>query len=108
MLFFFNDTAPTEIYTLSLHDALPILLKLAVPLGIDRLLVAGTVSRPPRITPPVQVVAQETAPAPEPRSDLELNVFVEKLDAMLKFAVPPPTISAQGFDSMFKSAVLPA
>ena len=22
--FFFNDTAPTEIYTLSLHDALPI------------------------------------------------------------------------------------
>ena len=26
--FFFNDTATTEIYTLSLHDALPILLKL--------------------------------------------------------------------------------
>src|SRR5438876_10410560 len=24
--FFFNDTAPPEIYTLSLHDALPILL----------------------------------------------------------------------------------
>src|SRR5438034_8390040 len=24
MLFFFNDTPPTEIYTLSLHDALPI------------------------------------------------------------------------------------
>src|SRR2546430_14021342 len=29
--FFFNDTATTEIYTLSLHDALPI-LKLEVPL----------------------------------------------------------------------------
>src|SRR2546422_4302143 len=26
MLFFFNDTATTEIYTLSLHDALPIYL----------------------------------------------------------------------------------
>src|SRR4051795_5118952 len=26
LLFFFNDTAPTEIYTLSLHDALPICL----------------------------------------------------------------------------------
>src|SRR5688572_31276054 len=26
-LFFFNDTAPTEIYTLSLHDALPILAR---------------------------------------------------------------------------------
>ena len=25
MNFFFNDTATTEIYTLSLHDALPIL-----------------------------------------------------------------------------------
>src|SRR3712207_8911282 len=27
--FFFNDTATTEIYTLSLHDALPILLALS-------------------------------------------------------------------------------
>src|SRR5947208_10352760 len=26
LFFFFNDTAPTEIYTLSLHDALPICL----------------------------------------------------------------------------------
>src|SRR5258708_28684964 len=36
--FFFNDTATTEIYTLSLHDALPIfrlgaVLQLALPLG---------------------------------------------------------------------------
>ena len=28
-LFFFNDTATTEIYTLSLHDALPIFLTLS-------------------------------------------------------------------------------
>src|SRR3712207_9542764 len=28
-IFFFNDTATTEIYTLSLHDALPILVVLA-------------------------------------------------------------------------------
>src|SRR3712207_9324360 len=27
IIFFFNDTATTEIYTLSLHDALPILLQ---------------------------------------------------------------------------------
>src|SRR3712207_8302805 len=35
MFFFFNDTATTEIYTLSLHDALPIyaVAVLAVPLG---------------------------------------------------------------------------
>src|SRR6266478_8241870 len=29
--FFFNDTATTEIYTLSLHDALPILRELELP-----------------------------------------------------------------------------
>src|SRR3712207_7810721 len=38
VLFFFNDTATTEIYTLSLHDALPILA-----LGI----VVGLVCGPP-------------------------------------------------------------
>src|SRR5688572_32164131 len=30
MLLLFNDTAPTEIYTLSLHDALPIYLKIVL------------------------------------------------------------------------------
>src|SRR2546430_11695763 len=35
LFFFFNDTATTEIYTLSLHDALPILERHA-PLGRDR------------------------------------------------------------------------
>src|SRR3712207_8640125 len=34
MFFFFNDTATTEIYTLSLHDALPISVVLA---RVDRL-----------------------------------------------------------------------
>src|SRR2546430_16360096 len=32
--FFFNDTATTEIYTLSLHDALPILLLRQLPATI--------------------------------------------------------------------------
>src|SRR5687768_18511074 len=32
-LFFFNDTATTEIYTLSLHDALPICYKEGVFIG---------------------------------------------------------------------------
>src|SRR2546427_5674560 len=31
MFFFFNDTATTEIYTLSLHDALPILQAMRCP-----------------------------------------------------------------------------
>src|SRR2546422_2133196 len=35
-LFFFNDTATTEIYTLSLHDALPISPRLPAVRGVDR------------------------------------------------------------------------
>src|SRR2546430_6831806 len=35
--FFFNDTATTEIYTLSLHDALPILAVFDVELGQHRI-----------------------------------------------------------------------
>src|SRR5947208_4606128 len=37
MLFFFHDTATTEIYTLSLHDALPILASYyrRLPTGTD-------------------------------------------------------------------------
>src|SRR6185437_10759185 len=34
--FFFNDTATTEIYTLSLHDALPILMRLRIIPGTLR------------------------------------------------------------------------
>src|SRR2546421_9364713 len=33
IFFFFNDTATTEIYTLSLHDALPILCRAAPPVA---------------------------------------------------------------------------
>src|SRR3712207_8301297 len=35
MFFFFNDTATTEIYTLSLHDALPIFIDYATQRGLD-------------------------------------------------------------------------
>src|SRR5258707_2439800 len=56
MCFFFNDTAPTEIYTLSLHDALPILLPLPTisnamafrrrhPSSFD---IGSSAARPPR------------------------------------------------------------
>src|SRR5688572_31525739 len=34
-IFFFNATATTEIYTLSLHDALPISPRVRIGLGID-------------------------------------------------------------------------
>src|SRR2546422_3764940 len=46
--FFFNDTATTEIYTLSLHDALPIsyLIAKAAPVASGRC--APTIAWPPR------------------------------------------------------------
>src|SRR3989442_13871746 len=34
VFFFFNDTATTEIYTLSLHDALPICFSLRPPMAV--------------------------------------------------------------------------
>ena len=37
MCFFFNETATTEIYTLSLHDALPISILLDCPLQLNLL-----------------------------------------------------------------------
>src|SRR5437588_7980085 len=36
LFFFFNDTPTTEIYTLSLHDALPIFARLAVALFVQQ------------------------------------------------------------------------
>src|SRR5260370_23695332 len=46
--FFFNDTATTEIYTLSLHDALPIYLQLSLDLreelGDERRIPSGQVA----------------------------------------------------------------
>src|SRR5256885_15343505 len=45
--FFFNDTATTEIYTLSLHDALP----------ISATVIANVTSSAPEVTPKFSVIA---------------------------------------------------
>src|SRR5437667_6492340 len=47
MLFFCNDTATTEIYTLSLHDALPILCDAHVPRRPAAKLRSSFAPRPP-------------------------------------------------------------
>src|SRR3712207_8012272 len=46
--FFFNDTATTEIYTLSLHDALPISVELAAVARCPDLPPAGAAGRAAR------------------------------------------------------------
>src|SRR5438093_13181564 len=53
--FFFNDTATTEIYTLSLHDALPILVVL-LPFQLLRL----SLATPSRWTPLALSVLKES------------------------------------------------
>src|SRR5256885_7144654 len=44
LLFFFNDTATTEIYTLSLHDALPIFSRQARDSSRNQQPIRGTVA----------------------------------------------------------------
>src|SRR3712207_8270054 len=48
MFFFFNDTATTEIYTLSLHDALPISAR--APHSADLILLSHFYARKPPLT----------------------------------------------------------
>src|SRR2546430_6547781 len=58
--FFFNDTATTEIYTLSLHDALPILLRRNPSPGASSTASRRTVSPIPRM---IMVLLMAAAPA---------------------------------------------
>src|SRR3712207_7975023 len=54
MCFFFNDTATTEIYTLSLHDALPIsvvVMAAVVPVDDEGDTLVGETERPLEDTP---------------------------------------------------------
>src|SRR3712207_9358264 len=55
-LFFFNDTATTEIYTLSLHDALPICVEVADQDALEPRAQRPLQHRP--LPPPVREVAR--------------------------------------------------
>src|SRR2546428_11940169 len=72
--FFFNDTATTEIYTLSLHDALPICLPswscAASP-------PANRAGRPPRSTS-ARPRSEEHTSELQSRSDLVCRLLLEK------------------------------
>ena len=46
VFFFFNDTATTEIYTLSLHDALPIYKKVNAKIKIIPIFISFTEIKP--------------------------------------------------------------
>src|SRR5262249_60948446 len=101
LLFFFNDTAPTEIYTLSLHDALPIYLRAADEVGeqIDRLRrhlgPAGDVERD-------QVVVAAEARSEEHTSELQsltnlvCRLLLEKKKRQRRLCGPAVTRGRRG------------
>src|SRR2546421_1550013 len=69
IFFFFNDTATTEIYTLSLHDALPILrlmLKIT-PLSSRTTICLAAASM--ALTSPITPVTAEVAGDEQPQRD---------------------------------------
>src|SRR2546427_9557228 len=70
--FFFNDTATTEIYTLSLHDALPILrgARQSDPLSAVRALRLGGRAR---VAAHVRALGPRVRPAERDRKSTRLN-----------------------------------
>src|SRR3712207_9227109 len=70
IFFFFNDTATTEIYTLSLHDALPISVEVGLPLveHVQVPLAVRRLARPRRAAEHALPVVRRLAPA-RPRSE---------------------------------------
>src|SRR5690349_23165281 len=84
--FFFNDTATTEIYTLSLHDALPIWKARTKPCpgsssvygaASDRPLRGSHAARASRTSPAVQRSEEHTSEL-QSRRDLVCRLLLEK------------------------------
>src|SRR3982751_3671296 len=72
--FFFNDAAPTEIYTLPLHDALPICDEPAVRLGQRQ----QVEQHPERVHRAVHGRSEEHTSELQSRSDLVCRLLLEK------------------------------
>src|SRR2546427_12175170 len=66
--FFFNDTATTEIYTLSLHDALPILPQEPARAVAASASVAAEASLPQRESPPPNTQQMSQTPTQDRKS----------------------------------------
>src|SRR2546425_7857208 len=70
--FFFNDTATTEIYTLSLHDALPIYFARRYDLNV-----VGVIEEVPEIDPlPKHLTALRLARSEEHTSELQSLAYL--------------------------------
>ena len=78
LFFFFNDTAPTEIYTLSLHDALPICIKtqLQVDLPLRTFFEQATVASL------AEAVQQAQQPPEAGTAEEDLAALLHNIDAL--------------------------
>src|SRR5260370_7791348 len=84
---FFNDTATTEIYTLSLHDALPILLRRPAPHPHAR----GAPHLPPRQWFCwLNHRSEEHTPEPQSHLNLVCRLLLEKKPIAIRFSHPSP------------------
>src|SRR2546430_7235899 len=94
-IFFFNDTATTEIYTLSLHDALPISQRepsrfIAQHCSVD----TDHTSRPAKNTSPGQSRSEEHTSELQSQSNLVCRLLLQK-----KNRLSPPHLHRSGHRS---------
>src|SRR2546430_12502479 len=78
--FFFNDTATTEIYTLSLHDALPICgtcVRITIEVADADALVERAVAAGARVLMPLQRSEEHTSEL-QSQSNLVCRLLLEK------------------------------
>src|SRR5437588_11185626 len=77
--FFFNDTSTTEIYTLSLHDALPISSTVALASSVARYTdqTSGVPEWPSLLMPPASRSEEHTSEL-QSHSDLVCRLLLEK------------------------------
>src|SRR2546421_3423254 len=97
--FFFNDTATTEIYTLSLHDALPIstspariaitVMTTRSSISVKPCVVSGAWFSPVRTEPPAHTIgnrSEEHTSELQSRSDLVCRLLLEKKKKPIQLA----------------------
>src|SRR3712207_7656030 len=75
MFFFFNDTATTEIYTLSLHDALPI-LSASFKSNFEDCSAGAMPKRKPVRTEAASVLSREVGRSEEHTSELQSRQYL--------------------------------
>src|SRR2546425_12316950 len=73
LFFFFNDTATTEIYTLSLHDALPISREWR---RISRIVLAWSLTRQRYLSPSTEGVNVPSSRSEEHTSELQSLAYL--------------------------------